>query len=110
MEDQPENQEQSNKDFYNMADSFIDLANQHCESNDNAEVGSALLYAASRFSAFVVASYAQNKDHYEGEIDNAVDYFGTEFKRMLAENLEQYKTVFDEAPKYEHLMTKDSEK
>ncbi len=107
MSDQ-ENQDQSNKQFYKMADSFIDLANQHCDSTDNAEVGSALLYASSRFSAFVVASFAQNKDHYEGEIDNAIEYFGNEFKRMLGENLEQYKTVFDKAPRYEHLVKKDS--
>ena len=98
--------EDSNKNFYKMADSFIDKANQHCENNNNADVGSALLYAASRFSAFVVASYAQNKDHYESEVDNAVTYFSDEFKRMLVENLEQYKTVFDAAPKYEHLMKK----
>ncbi len=100
-------QEQTNKNFYKMADSFIDLANQHCDNTENAEVGSALLYASSRFSAFVVASFAQNKDHYEGEIDNAVEYFGQEFKRMLSENLEQYKSVFDEAPRYEHLIKKD---
>ena len=108
MSDQPDNQKQSDKHFYKMADSFIDLANQHCENNDNAEVGSAMLFASSRFSAFVVASFAQNKDHYEGEIDNAVEYFGNEFKRMLTENLDQYKTVFEEAPKYDHLVKKDS--
>ena len=89
-----------------MADTFIDTANTHCESTDSSEVGSAMLFATSRFSSFVVASHADNKTSYEAEIDNAVEHFTKEFKRMLIENLDQYKTVFDDAPRYEHLVKK----
>ncbi len=99
-------QDQKNKQFREMADSFISLANDHCESTDNAEVGSTLLYATARFSSFVVASHAKDKTSFESEIDNAVEYFGSEFKRMLLENLDQYKSIFDEVPKYEHLVKK----
>ena len=54
----------------------------------------------------MVASHAKDRVSYEAEIDNAVDYFGTEFKKMLLENLDQYKSVFDEKPRYEHLVKK----
>jgi len=97
-------QEQSNKAFRELADSFIELANQHCDNIESNRVGSALLYATARFSAFVVASHASDKGHYESEIENALDFFSTEFRRMLGENLEQYKSVFKEAPKYQHLI------
>lgn len=97
-----------NQSFYKIADSFIDLANNHCETMNNSEVGSAMLFAGARFSSFVVATHAKEKASFEAEIDHAVEHFTNEFKRMLTENLEQYKTVFDEPPKYEHLMNKDS--
>jgi len=100
-------EEQDNKSFYKMADSFIDLANNHCESVKNSEVGSAMLFASARFSSFVVASHANDKASFEADIDHAVEHFTKEFERMLLENLEQYKTVFDEAPKYQHLMKDD---
>ncbi len=96
--------EQDNDNFYKLADSFIDLANNHCDKEDNSQVGSAMLFASARFSAFVVASFAKDKPSFEEEIEHAVDHFGAEFKRMLNENLEQYKTVFDEKPRYEHLV------
>ena len=89
-------QNQKDQEFRKMADTFITLANEHCDSTANALVGSTLLYATARFSAFVVASHAKNEAHYEAEIDNAVEYFGDEFKRMLVENLEQYRSVFKE--------------
>lgn len=102
-------QEQDNKIFYKMADSFIDVANTHCDNEQSSTVGSALLFATARFSSFVVASNANDKEAYLAEIDNATEFFSKEFKRMLMENLEEYKSVFKEAPKYEHLMNKDKE-
>ena len=100
-------QEQDNKTFYKMADSFIDVANAHCDNEQTSTVGSSLLFATARFSSFVVASHAEDKEAYLAEIDNATEFFSKEFKRMLVENLEEYKSVFKEAPKYEHLMNKE---
>ena len=101
--------DQENKAFYKMADSFIDVANDHCDAKDNSFVGSALLFATARFSSFVVASQASDQESYEAEMDKALEFFSDEFKRMLSQNLEDYKTAFaprDDDPKYEHLMKK----
>lgn len=100
--------EEDNKRFYKIADSFIDLANTHSDSCETSEVGSSMLFASARFSAFVVASFAKDKAAYEAEVDNAINHFSSEFKKMLTENLEQYKTAFDEGPKYEHLVKKET--
>ncbi len=103
-------QEQRNQEFKQLADTFIDLANQHCDKVENTRVGSSMLFASARFSAFVVASHAKDQAHYESEIDNAIEFFSQEFKRMLTENLEEYKAIFAardlEKPKYEHLVKK----
>ncbi len=102
------NQEELNAEFRKIADSFIDVANKHCDQVENTKVASAQLFATARFSAFVVASRTKNLEDYESEIDNAVNFFSEEFKKMLAENLEEYKQVFakrqQDAPKYKHLM------
>jgi HD-like signal output (HDOD) protein len=101
--------EQDNKQFYKTADSFIDVANNHCENQESTRVGSALLFATARFSSFVVASQSKDEESYEAEIDNALEFFSSEFKRMLKQNLEDYKSAFkarEDAPKYEHLIKK----
>lgn len=97
------------KEFYTLADKFIDIANNECEGKEPSFVGSAMLFATARFSAFVVASQAQDKDSYEAELERATEFFNGEFDRMLKQNMEDYKTAFtqqDEA-RYEHLMKKD---
>lgn len=97
------------KEFYTLADKFIDIANDECEEQDPSFVGSTMLFATARFSAFVVASQAQDKDSYEAELERATEFFTDEFDRMLKQNMEDYKTAFtqqDEA-RYEHLMKKD---
>lgn len=104
------NQEERNTQFRQMADSFIDIANKHCDQIENTTVSSAQLFATARFCAFVVASRSKDLQDYEAEVDDALNFFSTEFNRMLTENLEEYKAVFaqrdEEAPKYEHLIKK----
>ena len=85
-----------NKQFINMADGFIDLANKQCEGNQNALVNASFLYGAARFSAFMTASGAKSKESYTNEMDNAVEYYTQEFSKMLKEHMQQYVTVFKE--------------
>ena len=102
-------QDQRNLEFRQIADSFIDVANKQSDTVDSAQVGSSMIYACARFSSFVVASHSKDKAQFESEIDNAVEFFSGEFKRMLMENMEEYKAVFTEepAPRYEHLVKKE---
>lgn len=104
------NDDERNQLFRQIADSFIDTANRHAEDTDSGIVSSALLYGTARFSAFVVASNAKDLDRYEADRDTAVEYFTSEFKRMLEENLDDYKSVFKEQPRYAHLMKNDDSK
>ncbi len=102
--------EQESKEFYTMADTFIDLANGHCDKKASNHVGSAMLFATARFSSFVVASQSPDKEAYESEIETATEFFTKEFKRMLTQNLEDYKTAFkaqEDESRYEHLKKKN---
>lgn len=99
-------QDQKDLEFRQLADSFINVANDHSEKLDAPIVGSSMMYASARFSAFVVASNSKDRDQYETEIDNAVKFFSDEFKRMLIDNMNDYKSVFkaQTESKYEHLV------
>jgi len=102
-------QDQRNKAFFKMADSFIDSANNFCDEEISSRVGSAMMFATARFSAFVVASHSPDRDKYEAEIESATEFFSQEFKRMLIENLEEYKSAFKDVPKYQHLMKENKD-
>lgn len=93
-----------NKQFITMADGFIDLANKQCEDNKNALVNASFLYGAARFSAFMTASGAKSKESYINEMDNAAEYYTQEFSKMLKEHMQQYVSILQEKPRYEHLV------
>lgn len=95
--------EDLDKEFRMMADSFIDLANKHADSAEREIVSMALLYAAARFNSFVVASHAQDLKKYDADREKAFEFFLSKYKEMLNENLDDYRRLYDESLKYEHL-------
>jgi len=95
-----------NKQFRQYADTFIDVANNHLEETDSSFISSSMLYGTSRFCSFVVASGCDNAEELEANSEGAVEFYTNEFKRMLSENLEEYKKTYAEAPRYEHLIKK----
>lgn len=96
-------------EFYALADKFIDLANTECEDKDPSFIASTMLFATARFSAFVVASQAQDKESYESEHERAAEFFTNEFDRMLKQNMKEYTSAFTSngESRYEHLVKKD---
>ncbi len=81
--------------YRQMIDSFIDRANELADQNSPENVGMALLFAASRFNAFVVSQHAENRQDYEKDLEKAQQFFTSQYKEMLSENLEDYKKVFE---------------
>ena len=80
--------------YRRMIDSFIDRANELADDNSPENVGMALLYAASRFNAFVVSQHAENLEGYEKDALKAQQFFVSQYQEMLTENLDDYKKVF----------------
>ena len=88
---------------YKHIDNSIDQANELAESNSIENVGLALLYAASRFNAFVVSQHAATLEDYEKDVPRAREFFRGQYQQMLDENLEDYRQVYT---KYAHLLKK----
>jgi hypothetical protein len=76
--------------FWDRADEYIHLANRHCDATDAGKVSASLLFAASRFNAFIVASKVTNAEALSQSRAEALEYFTEQFRSMLAENLDDH--------------------
>jgi hypothetical protein len=81
--------------FWDRADAFIHLANRQCAEAPAGKVSASLLYAASRFNAFVVASGMASSAALDAAKAETIDYFTREFRKMLEDNLDDYIQNFD---------------
>lgn len=86
---------EADKKFIKIADYFIDEANKQCSNVDHRLVNASLLYASARFSAFITASLSESKESFEEGTEAAIAFYLDEFKKMLKEHMEQYKSTFD---------------
>ena len=84
------------QDFWKRADAVIHLANEQRKDEGNHKVGASLLYAAARFNAFVAASSAEDVEEMKTDRDEALEYFCTEFRKAMVENLDDYIAHYDE--------------
>lgn len=80
--------------FWDMADSFIALANELTEECDPNEVSAAMTFATTRFSAFIMANSAVDKQQFIEDIDDNIQYLGKQYRRMLGDNLRDYRENF----------------
>jgi hypothetical protein len=86
--------------YRQMVDAFIDRANDFADINGAENTGMALLFAASRFNAFVVSQHAETLEGYETDLAKAKDFFQSRYREMLDENLEDYKQVYGKYSKF----------
>ncbi len=84
------------KPFWDMADSFIQLANTHLDKERPSRVSASALFAAARFSAFVIAAATENKAQLIAEKEAAIAYFLGQYEQMLRENLDEHIARYDQ--------------
>lgn len=84
------------KEFWDLADSFIQLANTHLNANKPSRVSASALFAASRFNAFVIAASTENKAQLIAEKESAIAYFLAQYEAMLRENIDEHLTRYDQ--------------
>ncbi len=78
-----------------LADTFINVANDHNETQDNNIVNTAFMYSAARFCAFVAASKALSLEDFQEKQLQGIDFFTAEFKQMLESNMRNYEKEFE---------------
>lgn len=103
MTDETLSDEELDEIYRRMVDLFIDRANEFAESNSQENVGLALLYAAARYNAHVVSQHAPTLEDFEKDVSRAREFFTSQYGRMLDENLDDYKSVYQ---KYSNFMKK----
>jgi hypothetical protein len=87
--------EKPDDEFFDRADEHIHLANEQCRRAGRGKVSASFLYGASRFNAWNSACNSGSRAQLQDERDRVIDYFVGEYRKMLAENLDDYITNYD---------------
>ena len=81
--------------FFERADAHISLANQQVVDSTRGKVSASMMYATSRFNAWVGACNCESAEELSAAREQAIEYFVTQYREMLTENLDQYIQNFD---------------
>jgi hypothetical protein len=77
--------------FWNLVESFIEQANDACEEADPGIVSAALMNAAARFNAYVVAQSSLDKAEFAEDVDGTTNYLTGRYRDFLKEHMEDYR-------------------
>ena len=83
------------KEFFERADAYITLANDQATNVSRGKVSASMMFATARFNAWVSASGTDSGEELASVKDEAVEYFVSEYRKMLDENLDEYIEHFD---------------
>lgn len=84
-------------EFYERADQHIQLSNQQItEEIGIGKVSASMLYATSRFNAWISANGWSTGEELANAKQEIIEYFLTEYHKMLEENLDNYIENFEE--------------
>jgi hypothetical protein len=95
MTEDVRDQDVIDREFRQVVDRFIRLANEQIDHVKREHVSMALLYAAARFNSFIVSTHAPSLEKFQADRQAAFKFFTAEYHRMLEENLDDYQRVYD---------------
>ena len=84
------------KQFWDLADAYIALANTQLNEAKPSRVSAAALFAAARFNAFVITAASGSKAEFIAEKEAAIAYFLQQYETMLRENLDEHLARYDQ--------------
>jgi hypothetical protein len=87
----PDKNTQEENQFWDLVDRFIQQANAACDELEPGAVSAALLNAAARFNAFVVASASLDRNEFIEEIEPAQQHLTECYRTLLGDNLDDYR-------------------
>lgn len=80
--------------YWELVESFIEKANGDCDQADPGLVSAALLNAAARFNAFVVAFSSIDRKEFTEDIDDTTHYLTGRYKDLLKGHMEDYRANY----------------
>ena len=84
-------QKDNDQEFWDLTEQFVELANGALENAEAGKIAAAMLYAAARFNAFVVASSSMDRAEFVEDMDESMDYLSKQFRHMLGDNLRDFR-------------------
>lgn len=81
--------------FYTRADAHINLANEQLADAARGKVSASLMFSASRFNAWICAKDFESGEAMASKREEITEYFITQYRAMLDENLSNYIEHFD---------------
>lgn len=83
-------------EFYDRADAHIHLSNSQISGAvTRGKVSASMMYATARFNSWVSACGSRTDEELLAAKEQTIEYFVTQYKKMLRENLEDYIENFD---------------
>jgi hypothetical protein len=76
--------------FFDRADGFIHLANDHCATVGRGKVSASFLYGCARFQAWTAATWSDSAEEMKAKREETLKYFLDQYQAMLEENLDDY--------------------
>lgn len=76
--------------FYKRADAHIFLSNEQLKDAGLGNVSASMMYSVARFNACVSAANFQSSEQMAGAREEAIDYFTTQYRKMLEGHLDDY--------------------
>jgi predicted metal-dependent hydrolase len=82
--------------FFERADAYINLANEHINTKvESRLVSASLMFASARFNAWISASGFENGEDLKARKKELLEYFTNQYTSMLEENLDNYADNYD---------------
>lgn len=76
--------------FWGLVEAFIEQANDACDAADPGIVSAALMNAAARFNAFVVAQSSLDKNEFTEDVEGTTNYLSGRYRDFLKEHMQDY--------------------
>ena len=84
-------------EFYERADAHIQLSNEQItEKIGRGKVSASFMFSVARFNAYITAARWNSRDELIAAKEDAMEYFVSEYRKMLEENLDDHIENFDE--------------
>jgi hypothetical protein len=88
----PSNDEQ----FWQLIDTFINIANEKSQTVDRNIIGPALLFAATRFNAYMLAMSTGNVEDFAKQKEAAMAYYKDQHEKMMNDNFTDFQSNFEQ--------------
>lgn len=84
------------ENFYELADEHIHLSNDQLKFVSAGKVSASMMYSVARFNAWLSAKGFNNREEMSLAKEETLNYFITEYRRMLEVNLDDYINNFND--------------